>query len=491
MRQDFSQLDSFFAHRLDPSCESFLIRLMASARAGHLCQKIGPRTVLNQSLVAIGDTKLPEKPLVYDQGRIYIQRNWVLETILVEELTRLMQTKPSLLFKEQLISPQRSLTSEQREVLRSVLNHSLTLVSGGPGTGKSFTAMQTLRSLLEGLQKEKLFVKIAAPTGKAADRLARSLPSDARLDVEVLTLHRMLRLQPGQNRLFDQRMIEADLIFVDEASMIDASLFAHLLSAIPSQSRLLLLGDADQLPPVHGGGIFGELSELMGIRLTFCHRTQKESLHHLFQAVREKNATPLLKALEPFPQDLYGWIEEIFACKTPEEFAQTRVISPLRKGPFGVDALNNAMIRRLEKRLAIGETWYAPILMTRNDPSLEIFNGTEGLVKGLYLGEGLLTGSETVYWPDGKTTTLRELSGFEFAFALSAHKSQGSEFQRVFCLLPPQSEESFGQQALYTALTRAQSEVRIYGNPETIRKMIQATTTLENGIRERLKVPLR
>src|SRR5690606_2942538 len=134
------------------------------------------------------------------------------------------------------------------------LNRSLTLVSGGPGTGKSFLAIETLAALSRAFLGRSFSVKIAAPTGKAADRLAAALPPLENVAIETLTLHRLLHLQPGRTRLFDMRPLDADLIIADEASMIDASLLAHLLKAIPNGSRLLLLGDADQLPPVDGGG---------------------------------------------------------------------------------------------------------------------------------------------------------------------------------------------------------------------------------------------
>jgi exodeoxyribonuclease V alpha subunit len=423
--------------------------------------------------------------VVREKERYYLQRNWVLETTIVEQLSRLWQARPNDLFDPALFLLPPELAPAQADVVKSVLSRSLTVAAGGPGTGKSYTAIQTLNCLAAALLKGVLRVKIAAPTGKAADRLAQALTPSDRLEIETLTLHRLLRLQPGRVRLFENHLLDADLIIVDEASMIDASLFAHLLKAIPNGCRLLILGDADQLPPVDGGSVFRDLTDLLAIRLQFSHRTQKEGLHRLFNAVRNGDATPLLDVLEPLPADLYAWIESEFRLTDPEQFERTRIICPLRKGPFGVDALNQGLLSRLQKRLTIGQTWSAPILVTSNEAHLKLYNGTPGTLKGTYQGGAIPYGSEEVQFADGRTFTLRQLSGYEFAFALSAHKSQGSEFNRVVCLMPLGSEE-FCREALYTAMTRAKEEIRLVGSREILEKMLYARSHVESGFRERM-----
>ncbi len=484
MKEEFTLLDRTFAEALDPSAPPFLCRLMATSRQGNLCMR-SEECPISPDLIAEGGS-LPDKPVVRDQDRYYLQRNWVLETTIVEQLARLLRLDPKELFDSGRFQIPPELADAQADVVKSVFTRSLTVAAGGPGTGKSYTAVQTLNCLASALLKGVLRVKIAAPTGKAADRLAQALPPSEKLEIETLTLHRLLRLQPGRVRLFEKQQLDADLIIVDEASMIDASLFAHLLQAIPDGCRLLLLGDAEQLPPVDGGSVFRDLTELLAIRLQFSHRTQKEGLHRLFEAVRGGDLAPLLEVLEPLPKDLYSWIETEFQLTDPEQFAHTRLICPLRKGPFGVDALNQGLVSRLQKRLKVGQSWSAPILVTSNDPHLRLYNGTPGLLQGTYQGGSIPYGSESVLFGDGRTFSLRQLSGFEFAFALSAHKSQGSEFERVVCLLPPGSEE-FCREALYTALTRAKEEIRLVGSRDVLEKMLNARTHLESGFRERMR----
>jgi len=251
-----------------------------------------------------------------------------------------------------------------------------------------------------------------------------------------------------------------------------------LLQAIPSGCRLLLLGDADQLPPVDGAGVFADLAELFAIRLQTNHRMQNSNLHRFFEAARMGDSAPLLEILEPLPEDPIAWLEQ-------NNFEHTRLICALRKGPLGVDALNQRALLYLQERLSFGQNWTAPILITSNDGAQKLYNGTPGVVRGTYRGGVIPYGSEEVLLSDGRLRLLRQLPGYEFAFALSAHKSQGSEFDRVLCLLSPGSEE-FCREALYTALTRAKREIRLAGSKEVLEKMLSKTMRSENGIKERL-----
>lgn len=481
MKEDCNALDRAFAAALDPSAPPFLSEILAAARRGHLCLRRGALD-LPKALIAEGG-KLPDKPIVHDASRYYLQCNWVIETTIVDELKRLLSLSPENLFDPDRFLLSDSLSSEQAEAARSVLTRSLTIVAGGPGTGKSFLAIQTLAALAQALRTGILRVKIAAPTGKAADRLAAALPPLEEIHIETLTLHRLLRLQPGRTRLFENRTPDVDLLVVDEASMIDASLFAHLLQAVPDGCRLLLLGDADQLPPVDGAGIFSDLAELFAIRLKRNHRMQNDSLHRYFEAARKGSLSPLLEILEPLPADLFSWIEAEF-CLT-RRFEEMRIISPLRKGPFGVDAINANLLQRLQNRLVYGESWSAPLLVTSNDSVQKLYNGTPGIVKGTYRGGNIPYGSEEVLFADGRSFLLCQLPGYEFAFALSAHKSQGSEFDQIICLLPQGSEE-FSREALYTALTRAKKGIRLAGSREVLESMISKRAQTESGLRERL-----
>lgn len=171
-----------------------------------------------------------------------------------------------------------------------------------------------------------------------------------------------------------------------------------------------------------------------------------------------------------------------------ERFDRLRLICPLRKGPFGVDAMNAAILYRQQQSLSLGQWWAAPIILTNNDSSHQLYNGSAGIVMGRYCGGMIPHGNEEAVLSDGRSFLLNQLPGYEIAFALSVHKSQGSEYERVVCCLPPGSEE-FGREALYTALTRAKRSVRIVGNRATLDAMIVARSRHENGLLERTTLP--
>jgi exodeoxyribonuclease V alpha subunit len=161
------------------------------------------------------------------------------------------------------------------------------------------------------------------------------------------------------------------------------------------------------------------------------------------------------------------------------------LICPLRKGPFGVDAINAAILSRQQKRLSLGQWWAAPIIITNNDSALQLYNGAPGVVMGRYRGGSIPFGDEEVILGDGRPLLLSQLPGYEIAFALSVHKSQGSEYEQVVCYLPPGSEE-FAKAALYTAVTRAKRSVRLMGDRATLDAMIKTRSQQENGLMERM-----
>jgi exodeoxyribonuclease V alpha subunit len=499
--EDWSALDGAFAYQVWPDApldaERFLRQLMRSSREGHLCLR-SPHHLLPEEKVYMGsdDDLRPLAPIVRQDDRYYLQRNWVLETMILHHIRRLLEAEPNDLFDPARFSVSSQLSSTQTEAIRHALSHSLTVVSGGPGTGKTYMAGQLIQSLTHALrpQRPSLKVRIAAPTGKAADRLMQVFSPMESLQIEAMTLHRLLRLYPGRCRLFEERSLDADLIVVDEASMIDASLFAHLLAAIPKGARLVLLGDADQLPPIDGGSVFADLAELQAIRLRRCFRTQDTAL---YEAVQNGDVKPLYNILEPLPSDLISWIDPmlrplIFAERPDpaallQRFDRLRLVCPLRRGPRGVDAINAALLLRLQGRLSMGQWWAAPILVTDNDAELQLYNGTPGVVIGRYQGGHLPRGTEEAILSDGRTFPLYQLPSFEIAFALSVHKSQGSEFDDVICCLPEGSEE-FAREALYTALTRAKKSVRLMGDRKTLEQMIAVRSRQENGLKERMEI---
>lgn len=405
------------------------------------------------------------------------------------------------------------LEEQQADAIRHAASQTLCWITGGPGTGKTHTAGQLIRFLYlacpEDRQKQFRLI-LAAPTGKAATQLEASvlravgsLPNFPLVTSQ--TLHRLLGLGSTVNQV--PTPIHADCVLIDEASMIDAQLMAQLLNAIPLGTRLLFLGDADQLPAVDVGAFFCDLLQVpkgigSRVRLTKSRRTQCPALLHfarLVQAGEEKEILSLLhedqeglcyipyrslaearkhilkhaRLLAFPPQKLYD----------PSHLAaylqQFRLLSPLREGELGVEGLNYL----LHQQTLAQKAQAYPILVTRNQPDLKIWNGEMGL---LHIQDKV----EQCLFLQNNTVRLIprfQVAGMTSGYCVSVHKSQGSEWDEVLLVLP-ESSERFGRQLLYTAATRAKKRLIILSREETLRKMISRSVARCSGVIERLLI---
>ena len=466
-------------------------RLIQSAKQGHLCDRLEDSGQLPPGLWSFGQEGHPlaTTPLVLQGQRLYLQRNWALESLTLDAL-KTLRTRPLM----PLYDPARfhaaldelPLQPAQHKALKQAFTQTLAVFTGGPGTGKTFTASALIR-LLATSSKGPLFkVAIAAPTGKAAAHLEAALqatkPLPPTLRCESTTLHRLLRLQPGKQRLLEEFQIDAHLVVVDEASMLDIGLMLHLFKAIGPQTRLLLLGDPDQLPPVEGASLFPDIAQALGSKLERSLRIEKSELAELFDAVQRGDSSAVAARVERIPLEfeaIQALVPSPIYTSAPDPHhclqtqSQTRILSPLRQGPFGVDALNRELLAHFKKQniaLAI------PILVTQNDTRLQLYNGTAGV----------LIETEAHFPTADGFRTLPEalLPRYETAFCLSVHKSQGSEFDEVVVLLPPGSEQ-FGIEALYTAVTRAKRKVTLATSDATLEAMLQISARTRSGFRER------
>ncbi len=462
-------------------------RLITELKKGNLCikkEEISP----HDDLVSSGNDLIPKTPIVLHQGYYYLQKNWVLETYILQEINRLRTSTPTIvdqkIFEEKLAGFT-SLTSSQKKAIQSVLNSQITVITGGPGTGKTFTAAHIVDLLFSSFSKGDFHVALAAPTGKAANHLQTAITkTHPQLHITATTLHKLLKLQPGKSRLFEKRRIDADLIIVDEASMIDLELLAHLLESVRAETLLILIGDPNQLPPVEASSLFSELGKAFGISLEKCMRTDNAYLLELAQIVIDANPEEFFQKAPPQPlssvETLYRRICPILSDHPPdpkecfETYSRFRILNPIRKSTLGTDALNAQILSMMKKT---NKWWAAPILAISNDSFSEIYNGMAGIL----IGKG-----QTILKAHFPTKEFSQPPAYELAFCMSIHKAQGSEFDEILALFPPTSE-NFGREALYTAITRAKKRIEIQGDKATLEKMLQSSTAVQSGFLRRIK----
>ncbi len=504
------QLANHLAGDASPDVKAFFIHLSITMRRGHVCiersaeirpiwelvetdkelNPITPQEWQNiESLVRQGMDNIPStlaqnpsdqeplnlNPIVLNGSKIYTQRTWLAETRFLKRLNAFQNCGPGCQLTSSDI--QKKITEHQLENLllaeqkQAILNsHApLSLIAGGPGTGKTYTAGWMVRILAE-LLEEKLghrpTIALAAPTGKAALHLEKSLQrvGGNLAHCKGETLHTLLSKLP----------LHADLIVVDEASMIDLEWMNKLLKEISANSRLILIGDPHQLPPVGMGSIFVDMIHRMPhTSLEKCLRTDIQSIVQYASAIKQGEYQPWDKEYPlDDPQTLIAQcVHHYKKCRTAEDFFHFKVLTPFSKGPFGTEQLNQKILQALGKQETI------PILITKNDYELEVFNGEQAL---------WIPSRGVVQLPKRSGEGIREIpfsliGAYELGYCLSIHKSQGSEYSHVIVVFP-EGAQIFGREALYTAVTRAKRELEIYSPPHVLQQTIQRSNRRYSGL---------
>jgi len=397
------------------------------------------------------------------------------------------------------------LAPTQCEAIALAIRSRLLIVTGGPGTGKT----TLVRGILAALGASEPRVVLAAPTGRAARRLGESTGRDAR------TLHRLLEADPERGfRRNHGRPLEADLVVVDEASMLDTQLMAALLDALPEETALLLVGDVDQLPSIGPGQV---LADLIGSRMVPVVR-----LSEIFRQAAEsgivRNAhrinhgeLPAFARAEDGPADCYGIrvtspedaeakLLDLVLRRIPERFGldpltEVQVLTPVNRGRLGTQALNELLQAELnpdpplalphgQGRLALGDR----VMQLENDHEREVYNGDVGRVTGM--DPKARTVEVTI---DGRTLSYAadELDRLALAYAVTVHKAQGSEYPAVVLPLLRQHGRMLRRNLLYTALTRAQRLVVLLTEPDALERAVRDTSDLRRRtlLRQRLTSP--
>lgn len=538
----FTPIDQHFAERVlknfsAAGSELFLKTLFYSARNGHMCLNMKPENWFWQcshlfgekfakeasaeiqlSLQALPETLIhdgssfPIEPVCRQGSRYYLQRLFVAETHLLNEWKRIFQAKPFLNVQKErlekgLLSLHGRALPEQMQAIKLACENSFFLLTGGPGTGKTYTAGQMLNIFLQALLPEdrmRCRVSLAAPTGKAASNLEKSLRKvlDEAHPLKGQTLHSLLGVK---SHSYEAKTLASDLILVDESSMIDAELMAKLLSSVKTGARVILIGDKDQLPPVEAGSVFGDFCDVHSqiIHLKTCLRAELKVLVDFARLVNEGDSERALKMLsqqenlirlDPQEKSLQGLLSQMaerFNFEGPLEEAllhmnRFRMLTPLKKGPFGTEALNLKILQEARKKQK-KSPFVIPIMITVNQPARDLYNGEMGvLVKSGDLNSPL-NSQDIAAFPGGRKLPALLLQGFECAYCLSVHKSQGSEFEEVFLLLP-EGSAAFGRKVIYTAVTRAKKKLTLYCQEEVFRKTLSLDSKRFSGIGERFGI---
>ncbi|SED33093.1 exodeoxyribonuclease V alpha subunit [Streptomyces sp. TLI_105] len=390
-----------------------------------------------------------------------------------------------------------SLAPEQEEAVRLALTRKVAVLTGGPGCGKSFT----VRSIVELARAKKAKVVLAAPTGRAAKRLAELTGAEAS------TVHRLLELKPGGDAAYDRdRPLDADLIVVDEASMLDLLLANKLVKAVAPGAHLLLVGDVDQLPSVGAGEVLGDLlspgSPVPSVRLTRIFRQAQQS-GVVVNAHRINAGTPpqtqglpdFFLFAEEETEDAARVAVDVAARRIPAKFGldprrDVQVLAPMHRGPAGAGSLNGLLQQAItparpdlpEKRFG-GRVFRVGDKVTQIRNNYEkgangVFNGTVGVVTALDTVEQRLTvrtdeDEEVPYDFD-------ELDELAHAYAVTIHRSQGSEYPAVVIPVTMSAWMMLQRNLLYTAVTRARKLVVLVGSRRAI---AQAVRTVSAGRR--------
>ncbi|MCK3657202.1 hypothetical protein A4G18_00320 [Pasteurellaceae bacterium Pebbles2] len=536
-------------------------------------------------------------PMVFQHNALYFYRTWQDENRLADYIKSAVQNDEVLAetaqWRETLdryFSPPSDKINWQKVAVAVALSQSFCLISGGPGTGKTYTVARLL-AVLQELHQGKLHIGLAAPTGKAAARLKESIDKEFAqqplqqlleqkglmqvMPKEAKTLHRLLGVRPfsEQTTYHQERPLPYDVLIIDEASMIDLSLMSKLRMALSAKTKLILLGDKDQLSSVEAGAILGELGQF--IPLQFDEKRQKNiacydakfhqfltavtgetlplnehalpalsrclcylpdsrrfdaqsSIGHLASAVNRKDYQSIQQSWEILQKQLEQPEEQrkvhlcLFDDKTNvanavvqivksavqnyrdylmflteyqahlseahfkelfTKFNAVRFLTALRNGEFGVENLNHQIAHALQQAGLVqfqqDRDWYVgkPIMITQNDHHANLFNGDIGL----YVGN-----NQVCFERGGRydlVSRSRIPSQFEPAYVMTVHKSQGSEFEHTFLVLPLENNPVLSKELIYTAVTRAKTQFSVFCSESIWRSAVARKSKRQSGLK--------
>lgn len=525
-----------------------------------------------------------QQPLIFAAGRLYLQRYYTYESYLSDTIEQLAAPMP--VDEARLQAGLAKLFGNpakadgnvdwQQVAIAVALRRRFSIISGGPGTGKTTTVTRLLALYIEQYYLQNgteatPAIHLAAPTGKAAARLSESIalakeklpmPAEliAKIPLEATTIHRLLGTIPNSKsfRHHSGNPLHLDLLVVDEASMIDLPMMARLLSAMPPDGRIILIGDKHQLASVEAGSVLGDicawhlagqdsaqaelrysndqagyLQRVCGLDAAQVSGGKKPVadslalLRHSYRFDASSGIGQLAAAINrgdvqgapavfrenfadidliPLSSDAYdqlidaaaagysGYLRLLRDGAAPLEviqaFASLQLLAVLRQGVYGVEGLNEALERRLARSglIQTSQQWYAgrPVMIVQNDHHLGLYNGDIGITQPDAEGK-MRVWFEDPHNPEGVRGVLpSRLPGHETVYAMTIHKSQGSEFARVLLLLPPEDGPLLTRELVYTGVTRAKQRLELYARESSLQQATARRTERASGLGERL-----
>ena len=468
------------------------IRVWDASRDGHTGVPLG--SIDNDERENLSNCLIANGLLVMEFGQLYLPRFAAMEAriakALLDRRAAPITVSPDLDNLIKSVAP--SANNQQIEALRAGLDKALLLLTGGPGTGKSFT----LRALCAALKLQNPNVRIAAtaPTANAAQRLA---------DVgatSVGTIHKLLGLSPaGRGVLFTSQLaLPFDVVIVDEASMLSAELADQLFSRLGPHTKLVLAGDRNQLASIDAGEVFSQACVLDDCVVTLTENrrfAELPELSKLAQALLDPSAgTDVIQSLaqpliRPDLQSFEALIQ--YALERYRQSDQSitqmiqgfRLITPTNDGPFGVNAINHAIDEVMRRRAKVTRDtlWYAGrlVVIQRNDVSTGLRNGQTGVC--------LLVENELrVRFDDERELSIDRIPAHSSAWAITVHKSQGAEYDEVVFVLPAAGSLMISSSLIYTAITRAKTRLGIVGDVTVLGQAGNQSTGRSSAIGVRL-----
>ncbi|AHF01523.1 exodeoxyribonuclease V subunit alpha [Thiomicrospira aerophila AL3] len=527
------QPTSFLDHRLaaffapnNPELAQIIKQLSRALSEGHSCIQLDAdqQTIIRNN---------PSEAWVLDDDLLYFSRYHQYETQLAQQLKRkAAPTEPLGLDAQSL----HALFNDplQQQAAELALTKQLALITGGPGTGKTTTVVKILALLMQ--QHPHATFALAAPTGKAAMRLQESIanskaqltdlfPADLldKIPHQVSTLHRLLGARPltPEFKHHAENPLSHDVLVVDEASMIDLALMSKLVNALKPNAKLILLGDKDQLTSVESGAVLSDCYRALADNRVELQTTYRfnEQIKKLAHAVNQQDAEKVLilckeaekadsqaviglknvqkaSELSGFIQRHYrAYFDQVTQVQTEQDilalfqtFNQFKILSATREGEFGLSAFN-----QLAQPGLVTTQWYAgrPVMIDKNDPSTGLYNGDIGLcLPNIHAPNSdqlkvyfLLADQLRAFVPS-------RLPSHQTAFAMTIHKSQGSEFAHVMIALGnqlnSQTESLVTKELLYTAITRAKSQVTLVASDSVVKQCVSNAIERHSGLARRL-----